>query len=297
MAGRSREGGRTVSSKVAAILLALTNGRGHTASSLARQTALPVSTVHRLLVDLAASPVVERSIDREYRPGPGLRHVACTPVAPTLFSHGPLVMDDLSAALQLTVRLGVRQEREIAYIEKNPGFRPGTSFPNRSRLPLHATALGKALLAFAPATLVQLVAVGGLPGYTPRTLTNIDDLRRALILTRRRGFATCEHELAAALCAVAVPVFDSTCGPIAAIEVLVPNLSAEFLAHITPSLMVAAGALGRELDVRVGSDRAARPLRAGTGADEFSHSPLSPQLVERGRDEITRSWRFASPAR
>jgi hypothetical protein len=77
----------------------------------------------------------------------------------------------------------------------------------------------------------------------------------------------------------------------------VPKLSAEFLAHIKPSLIVAAGALGRELDVRSGSDRAARPLHAGTGPDEFSRSPPPPHLLERGRDEITRSRRFASPAR
>jgi hypothetical protein len=55
VAGNSGKPGLAVSGKIAAILLALTIGDEPTLSTLARHTRLPVSTVYRLLHDLAAS--------------------------------------------------------------------------------------------------------------------------------------------------------------------------------------------------------------------------------------------------
>lgn len=53
MAGNSTEPGRSVASKVAAILMSFTNGRGHALVDLARQAGLPTSTAHRLARELA----------------------------------------------------------------------------------------------------------------------------------------------------------------------------------------------------------------------------------------------------
>jgi DNA-binding IclR family transcriptional regulator len=246
VSGNSTEPGRTVASKAVAVLLALTAGREHTLSSVARQTHLPMSTAYRLLHDLAASPVVERTANGEYRPGPALHDLAVVATPPTLFTHGSLAVDDLAEALQTTVRLGVIHGSEAAYIEKVPGPSPGTCFPNHGRLPLHATALGKMLLTFAPALLVRLVG-SGLPRFTSHTLTTLDELRHALRHARERGFATCHRELDPAVCALAVPVLGGTGDPIAAIEVHVPDLNAHTLANVSPALFIAARALGREL--------------------------------------------------
>src|SRR5215218_408361 len=181
MAGNSSEPGRTVVSKTATILLALTMGGGHTLSSLSCQTRLPISTVHRHIRDLARTPLVERNADGEYRPGPALHNLAHCANSPTLHSLGPLAVDDLAAALNRTVRLGVLHRLQLSYVEKMPGLQAGTSFPNSARLPLHATALGKALLAFMPITFLRVVAAAGFPRYAPRTATSIDELRHLLV--------------------------------------------------------------------------------------------------------------------
>jgi IclR-like helix-turn-helix domain-containing protein len=55
VAGNSGKPGLTVSGKTAAILLALTAGDETTVPTLPHHTRLPVSTVYRLLHDLAAS--------------------------------------------------------------------------------------------------------------------------------------------------------------------------------------------------------------------------------------------------
>jgi DNA-binding IclR family transcriptional regulator len=247
MAGNSNEPGKTVVSKTATILLALTVGGGHTLSSLSCQTRLPISTVYRHVRDLASTPLVERTADGEYRPGPALRDLTCRTTGPTLHSYGPLAVDDLAAALNRTVRLGVLDQMQLKYVEKKPGLQAGTSFPNAARLPLHATALGKAMLAFMPATFVRLVAAAGVRSYTPHTIASTDELRRALVQIRRRGVATSNCELQPGACAVAVPLLAHDGYPICALEVQVPDLAESTLAQVTPALLITARRLSREL--------------------------------------------------
>ena len=243
MAGNSAEPGRTVTSRVVSILTAMMTGDGHTVRTLARQTQLPVSTVHRLLNDLGRTPAVERTGRGDYRLSRALRDLRVDDVEPTLSSRGPLVVDDLAAALHTTARLGVLDGTEVAYIEKQTGPVPGTAFPNEARLPIHASALGKALLARRPAPLLQVLAASGLTSYTPRTLTCAEQLRHALDLTRMNGFATADRELDPASCTVAVAVFDMPGVRISAVEVQVPDVHADTLAHVLPAMIVAGRGL------------------------------------------------------
>lgn len=84
MAGNSGEPGRTVTSKLAAILTAFTSGSNHTLSELSMQTNLAVSTLHRLLNDLV-SHLAARAVRRLRLPAradsaqPDLRAAAADP--------------------------------------------------------------------------------------------------------------------------------------------------------------------------------------------------------------------------
>jgi DNA-binding IclR family transcriptional regulator len=283
MAGNSGEPGRTVVSKAALILMTLAAGGGQTLSSLACQTHLPVSTVHRLIRELVKTPLVERKAGGEYWPGPALRTLANAVAEPTLHSYGPLAVDDLSAVLNMTVRLGVPENLRLCYVEKPPGLRPGTSFPNSARLPMHATALGKALLAFMPATFVRLVVSAGLPRYTAYTLTTVHELLHSLAKIRRHGIATCNRELHPGIHAIAVPVFAGGSVPICAMEVLVPDLSESTLMHVTPALIVTARRLSRELATPRG-----RASQAPLHRTDDHHGERRPQ---RGRNEEERCAR------
>jgi hypothetical protein len=75
VAGNSGQPGRTVTSKIVSILCAFPVGRAFTLSELARQTNLPVSTVHRLVSELARAQALERDAGLKYRPSPGLRNL------------------------------------------------------------------------------------------------------------------------------------------------------------------------------------------------------------------------------
>src|SRR6185312_1863639 len=75
MAGGAIESGRSVVSRVAAILMAFRNGGTHSLTELARLAELPISTTHRLVGDLVARRVLERTDRGAYRVGLPLRMI------------------------------------------------------------------------------------------------------------------------------------------------------------------------------------------------------------------------------
>jgi DNA-binding IclR family transcriptional regulator len=261
VAGNSGQPGRTVTSKIVAILSAFTVGRALTLTELAHQTNLPVSTVYRLVSELARAQALERDADLRYRPSPGLRSLIGGKADATLQERAPFVVDDLATALRRTVRLGVPHQLEIAYITKQPGTAPTTTFSKAARVPAHATAMGKALLAYASPLSLQIIFCQ-LTRYTPQTLTTVAGLTDALHRIRVRGFATADRELDPSTCAVGVPVFDTGGAAIAGIDVQVDNLERSALEEVLPALTTAARCLGREIAPPGGTS--ARPAHLPT---------------------------------
>ena len=247
MAGNSTEAGRSVTSKVVAILLTFADGNVHSLTEIARLAGLPVSTAHRLASELAAWGVLERTDESLYRVGLPLRMVGSrSSHAPSLQERARRTMEDLAAATRTDVRLGVLDEHEVSYIEKLTGPRPVSSFSTSHTVPAHATAMGKALLAFSPSATVETVVAHGLKRYTPYTLTSPDRLRRALAVTRLTRTAISRWELDLACTAIAVPVFGPGGVVFAALELRVRDLRSD-LQLMQPALVVAARGLSREL--------------------------------------------------
>jgi DNA-binding IclR family transcriptional regulator len=253
---------RTVIGKAALILMTFLDGYVHSVTEMARATGLPLSTVHRLARELTAWRLLERTEDGQYRVGSPLRLIGST-VGPcyNIEELGPLVLQDLSEVTGSEVRLGVLRDGHVAYIEKLPGRRPVSGFSNHAVLPAHATAMGKAILAFSSAAVVDSRIKDGLPSYTPFTLTAPDRLRRALMVIRHSRLAVSRWELEPDRCALAVPVFGPGGYVAAAIELRVDDL-ANGVTTVQPLLRIAGRSLTRELastNVRA-YDRIARQL-------------------------------------
>ena len=269
MAGNSTEPGRSVTSKIAAILMSFTNGRGHALGDLARQAGLPTSTAHRLARELTDRHLLERTDDGEFRVGLPLRMLCGeTAARPTLRERAPFVVDDLCEATRRPVRLGVLDDLEVSYIERQPGHHPVSTFSTAARLPIHATALGKALLAFSPSQVVRMVVTPSLPTYmqgddhqsratTPRAAVRTaarhgDELRRAAGRPVRGGGAGAVRERMA----------------IAAVGIDLPDLEQATLGRVVPALVLASRGLARELavDARDGATTGATTAEATAGS-------------------------------
>jgi DNA-binding IclR family transcriptional regulator len=267
--GTSAEPPRSVVSRLAAILLTFRSGSSHSVTELARLTGLPVSTAHRLAGDLAGWHLLRRAGDGRYEVGAILRQLAAgTERRPVLADRASLALSDLFEATQRRARLGVLDGTGVSYIEQRTRGEPSAGFTTGANLPAHATALGKALLAFAPAQTIQ-----GLPRhlrrYTPRTITGLDRLCQELRIVRLNGVALCQGELARGDCSLAAPVFGPG-GLVAAVEVQLHDVRGD-VQMCRPAVIVAARALSRELSLmdegHAHVDPGARPrLRLMPGA-------------------------------
>lgn len=239
--------GRSVTSKIAAVLRTFATGRDHSVSDLARAANLPVSTAHRLVAELADCGFLERTDDKRYRIGTLLASLGgCGWPEPNLHEYGRRTLDDLSSATRATVRLGVLEGLAVSYIEKQPDSQPGPTTSPAHLLPAHATAMGKALLAFAPPETVAAVIENGLDRYTPHTITTAPALRRALAVARITRVATARRELRLDSSTVAVPVCSQGGVVVAALELVTRGIGHQL--HLLQSaVIVAAQSLSREL--------------------------------------------------
>lgn len=280
MAGNSLESGRSVTSKVVAILMTFTDGEVHTLTEVAKIAGIPTSTVHRLIGELAAWGVLERTDGSQYRVGAPLREICShTSRTPNLQERGRRVLEDISLVAHAPVRLGVLTDSRVSYIEKTAVHRPASGYPQDSTAPIHASAMGKALLAFSPQATFDQVVSKGLKSYTPSTITSVDELAKALASVRLSRFAVSRSEWMPGLSALAVPVFGPGGKVLAAIEVTVRDLRTD-LRTLHPVLVVAARGLSREMAVGNGYDRAARLLHRGWGAS-LSLAPSEPPRAHR----------------
>jgi DNA-binding IclR family transcriptional regulator len=247
MAGHSLESGRSVTSKVIAILQTFAEGTEHSMAEIARLTGLPISTAHRLMTELTSRRFLERTSNGQYRVGLALRMIGAVDGGPpSITERGPCVLEDISSSIKSRVRLGVLDDVNVSYIEKLPGPRPSTSFSSWTKVPAPPTAMGRALLAFSPAQTVSRALDNGLRRYTEHTVTEVDRFRRALAVIRLTRVAVTQPEFEAGVYAVATPVFGAGGKVVAAIELALRNLDQD-VGPAVATLTIASRSLTREL--------------------------------------------------
>lgn len=272
---------RSAVSRITAILATFLAGESHSVTEMARLTGLPVSTTHRIAVDLAAWQLLHRTPDGRYRVGMIVKQLGGEAWSlPVLHERGPHVVVDLCEATRRRARLGVLQHGRVSYLEKQVGADPITPFSVGATLPAHATAVGKALLAFAPRETVAAVAQQ-LTTYTAATLDTPDRLRRALGMVRLTRTAVAHGELVAGDSAVAAPVFGCGGEVVAALEVELHDVRAD-LELAKAVLVVAARGLSRELVSALDRGQPDRPrLTVVAAAGDHSRPIVGP--VRRAR--------------
>ncbi len=116
-------------------------------------------------------------------------------------------LDRLVAATGETVQQARLDGDQVVYLAKRDTAHPVRIISSiGTRLPAHATALGKALLADRSDEAVGALLAPPLAALTPRTLTDPDALAADLEATRRRGYAVDDGEAAEGLRCFAVVV-------------------------------------------------------------------------------------------
>jgi DNA-binding IclR family transcriptional regulator len=255
VAGNSTDPGRSVTSKVTAILMSFADGGVHTLTDVANAADLPTSTAHRLASELVAWRLLERTEDRSYRIALPLRMIGS---GNTEFCSNTLtvrralpVLDELSRATRGEVRLGILRGSVVQLLQVQPCVHRRAEpihaeSLQHSTVPAHAAASGKALLAFSPATVVDHVIDAGLPAFTPHTITSPEVLRQKLTTIRLTQVATSRNEFKCGTAAIAMPIFYGRGRTLAAIELNVTDLGTELKPAVS-ALAVACRSLSRQL--------------------------------------------------
>jgi IclR family transcriptional regulator, acetate operon repressor len=213
-------------------------------TELAQRSGLPLATVHRLLVSLAARGYVRQDPDRRYALGTMLLPLG--DAATRMLSSWALpFLSHLAEQCGETVNLGVLEDDHVVYVAQAPGRHRMRMFTEVGRRVLpHSTAIGKALLAWQSEDNVRrVVARLGLPARTPRTLTTLGGFSAELAAVRERGWAVDDEEEEPGVRCLAVPVGPGP-GALAAVSVSAP---ASRLERGQPEVVAALLAVADEL--------------------------------------------------
>lgn len=216
-----------------------------TVSDIAGITGLSRATVRRSLVTLAELGYVERD-DHYFQLRPkvldlGYAYISSLSFPEIALPHVERLVTEVTDSSEAAVLDG----EEIVYVLRVAGPRIVTaSVSVGGRMPAHATALGKILLAFLDETeLDAYLERAPLGSYTERTITDPKVLRRQLKVARERSWATAEQELEEGLRAVAVPIRGAGGDVVAALNVsssIVFRTAASMERDLLPSLLEAA---------------------------------------------------------
>ena len=251
MAGNSREPGQTVASRLLSVLAAFDERhRTLTLTDIADRSGLPRPTAHRIIGELVEWGALFRAESGAYAVGRRLWKLGLlAPDQSGLREIASPFLQDIYGATLATVHLAIRDGDRVLYLDRVSGHKsvPVVSRIG-SRLPLHATGVGKVLLAYAPAD-VQERVLGNLTRVTARTVIHRGHLENEIRRVHRDGFAQTAEEMSLGACSVAVPVRHLDGSVAAAIGIVVPNLQRD-RARLVAALAVAAQGIGRNLPER-----------------------------------------------
>ncbi|GAB3674582.1 IclR family transcriptional regulator [Saccharopolyspora tripterygii] len=249
MAGNSRDPGRSVTARALSVLTAFDADHPRlTLTAIATRADIPLATAHRLVRELELWGALQRDSDGRYIIGLRLWEIGLlAPVSGRLREAALPYMQELCETTHDNVHLAVRDELDAVYVEKltTPRSVPIISRTG-GRLPLHATGVGKVLLAHAPATALHACCERGLTRHTAYTITEPGRLGRELQGVRTRGYASANEEMTLGNCSVAVPVHDTSGTVVAALGVVAHSVRAD-VARLVRALLPAADGIRQRL--------------------------------------------------
>ncbi|WP_230206531.1 IclR family transcriptional regulator [Microbacterium gorillae] len=205
-------------------------------TEVSAETGLALSTAHRLLAELEEWGAVQRDDNGRYQIGLRLWELGQHAGSQVRELSRPL-LQDLYTLTRETVHLAIRDGGEVLYIDRVYGTRrvPKTSRVG-GRLPLHATAVGKVLLAFEEDWVRDALIAQPLSARTPRTVTDPAALRAELEQIRHAGYSLTVDEVTLGSASIAVPVMQSGGGVGAALGLVVTTDLAGTLAGHLPAM-------------------------------------------------------------
>jgi len=234
------------------LTLVLEGGDRLTVGGLSEAANLPKSTTSRLVGALERHGLVQRDAETgALLPGPEIdAYARRSRLDPSLADLSQDLLEAIATVTGETATLSIATARGIEQVAQADGAYILGSLNWMGRaVPYHASAAGKAMLAFGAMPL----PAGPLEAVAPRTKTVRADLVRELEATRQRGYGLSIEEIEPGLIAIGAPVRGRDRRVIAAVAISGPSV------RITPDRHQTIGELlvrtAAELETRITSQR------------------------------------------
>jgi IclR family acetate operon transcriptional repressor len=222
-------------------------------SELARNLALPKSTVQRCLATLHEAGWIEPESAESRRWVLAMHAFA---VAVTVIDRAGLrdralpVMRQLGVQTEETIHLAIPDGGEIVLVERiDSPHTLRTVSPVGTRSPLHASSNGKAVLAALSEEELRAYLSDGLSQLTRHTLTDEAALRENLDQARSQGYAVSREELQDGVVSVAAAIMARNGRPVACLSISGPRdrMPPETVRAYGPLVARAAHDIGQQL--------------------------------------------------
>lgn len=232
--------------------LSATQGKSLTA--LASETGQSPATVYRILVTLEGRGLVDfDAVQQIWQIGAKAFVIGAQFLRRTsLVESARPVLRTLMEDTGETANLGIAKDASVLFlgqVETHETIR--AFFPPGTLSPMHASGIGKALMAqMDAARLTRTLKAQSLEAFTAHTITDPEALIRDLAEVRARGYAIDGEEKNIGMRCIAAPVFDVNGEAVAGISVSGPTsrVSVDGIAALSASVMLAA----RDLTAAIG---------------------------------------------
>jgi IclR family KDG regulon transcriptional repressor len=196
-------------------------------TELSSMSGLNISTTYRIATDLTQRGYLKQKQKRG-KYSVGIKLLEFNRVVQSNFKIAEIAFPFMQKLSQLS-----GEYSEIAIMDSNSAVtlaqievRHNLRIANNigERLPLHATSLGRVLLAYMKEDeRKRFYSLQKLTSFTPNTITDINRLERQLERVRRQGYSVDSEEYSLGVWSISAPIYDSNHSVVAAICISAPS--------------------------------------------------------------------------
>jgi IclR family KDG regulon transcriptional repressor len=198
-----------------------------TLREICARTEVSTTSAYRILYTLSKLGFINKNTETgKYQLGPKITEIAWRPrKVRSLIEISRPYLREIHRHYNETVNLALINHEEIVYVEIIESGKPFRMAPGvGSRVPIHATALGKAIAPFLdPATLNKMLDRCSWTRFTPHTITSRSQFLKAIAVIKKQRVSFDNEEAEVGASCLASPVIDETGCALGAISVSAPT--------------------------------------------------------------------------
>jgi len=235
------------------VLECVAAGSGLTLTEIADDLGQSPATIYRILTTFAARGALEiYPATQEWFIGPSSFRIGSAFLRRSgMVERARPIMRSLMVETGETANLGVENDDQVLFlsqVETHENIR--AFFPPGARSPMHASGIGKALLAHADTDRIErYIRRKKLSRFTENTISDPDALRNELHRIKEQGYAFDDEEKSIGMRCVAVPVFNSFGETVAGLSISGPSarLTLDRIASVSVVVIAQAKVLSQNL--------------------------------------------------